>query len=83
MFLITLKNNYQSTSLHNRSYFGFSSGGLFGTYVLMTQPETFKNYLLGSPSLWRLSELAAMVDLQNKKLNANVFVSYGALEAKA
>lgn len=76
-----VEKNYR-TKTDNRSYFGFSSGGLFGTYVLMTQPETFKNYLLGSPSLWRLSELAAMVDLQNKKLNANVFVSYGALEEK-
>ena len=70
------------TEPNNRSYFGFSSGGLFGTYVLMKQPETFKNYLLGSPSLWRLSELEAITDIKNKKLNANVFVSYGALEEK-
>lgn len=64
----------------NRSYFGFSLGGLFGTYVLMTQPETFKNYLLGSPSLWRLSALESKANIANKKLNVNVFVTYGALE---
>jgi predicted alpha/beta superfamily hydrolase len=34
------------------TYFGHSLGGLFGTYVLLTAPETFQRYGIGSPSLW-------------------------------
>src|SRR5271154_1600542 len=34
------------------AFFGFSYAGLFGTYVLLTQPDTFKRYGLVSPSLW-------------------------------
>ena len=33
-------------------FFGHSFGGLFATYVLLTKPETFKRYGIGSPSLW-------------------------------
>jgi predicted alpha/beta superfamily hydrolase len=34
------------------AYFGHSQGGLFGTYVLLTEPTTFRRYGIGSPSLW-------------------------------
>ncbi|WDD99220.1 alpha/beta hydrolase [Thalassomonas actiniarum] len=78
-----IEKNYR-TQPDNRSYFGYSAGGLFGTYILMAQPDTFKNYILGSPSLWRniplLSELGAKAALKHKGLNANVFISYGTLE---
>jgi predicted alpha/beta superfamily hydrolase len=37
---------------HDAAYFGHSLGGLFGTYVLLTQPDTFTRYGIGSPSLW-------------------------------
>ncbi|NOU51955.1 alpha/beta hydrolase [Pseudoalteromonas sp. JBTF-M23] len=66
-----------------RSYFGFSLGGLFGTYALLTQPDMFKNYILGSPSIWRFApELFAQqsANLKNKNLNINVFISYGEQE---
>jgi hypothetical protein len=33
-------------------FFGHSLGGLFGAYVLLTEPSTFKRYGLGSASLW-------------------------------
>ena len=75
-----VERNYR-TAPENRSYFGYSAGGLFGAYTLVAQPDTFKNYILGSPSLWRdvpyLTELAS-----NKNLNANVFISNGDLEEK-
>jgi hypothetical protein len=74
-----VEKNYR-TEPDNRSYFGFSAGGNFGAFILMMQPDTFKNYILGSPSLWRFSELQSEVDLSIKKLNANVFVSNGDLE---
>ncbi|MEQ8477474.1 alpha/beta hydrolase-fold protein [Fulvivirga sp.] len=78
-----VENNYR-TDPDNRSYFGYSLGGLFGAYILLKQPDTFKNYLLGSPSLGGdipyLSELASHLRSKLTPLNANVFISYGTLE---
>jgi predicted alpha/beta superfamily hydrolase len=34
------------------TFFGQSMGGLFATYALLTEPDTFANYGIGSPSLW-------------------------------
>ena len=34
------------------AFFGHSAGGLFATYVLLTEPGTFRRYGIGSPSLW-------------------------------
>jgi len=31
---------------------GHSFGGLFGAWVLVTRPSTFRRYVLVSPSLW-------------------------------
>ncbi|MEP1096384.1 MAG: alpha/beta hydrolase-fold protein [Cyclobacteriaceae bacterium] len=73
-----VENNYR-TDPNNRSYFGYSMGGKFGAYILLSQPETFKNYILGSPGL----NIPAFADLNAKAtndLNANVFISYGDLE---
>ena len=35
----------------NRGFVGYSLGGLFGSYVLSSSPQTFQHYLLGSPTL--------------------------------
>jgi uncharacterized protein len=35
-----------------RVYVGHSYGGLLGAQILMTQPEMFSGYVLGSPSFW-------------------------------
>lgn len=77
-----VESNFR-TEPDNRTYFGFSAGGVFGTYGLMTQPEMFKNYILGSPSIWENGpDLFAQESeaLKNKDLNINVFISYGELE---
>ena len=79
-----IESNYR-TDPDNRTYFGFSLGGLFGTYILMAQPDTFKNYILGSPSLWR--DIPLLFSLENSALNSkaleiNLFISYGELEKK-
>ena len=74
-----------------RTYFGYSASGLFGAYILMAQPDTFKNYILGSPALegdipflTKLGSNAALnAALKDKGLNANVFISYGTLEKEA
>lgn len=63
---------------------GASFGGLFPTWVLLTQPDSFRRYVIVSPSLWweRESvwawEEAAATD--RKDVNASVFISAGSLE---
>lgn len=74
-----VENTYR-TEPNNRSYFGYSMGGGFGTYILLSQPDTFKNYILGSPSVWRLTELESKGKIANQPLNANVFISHGTLK---
>ena len=74
-----IEKNYRANP-DNRSYFGYSLSGLFGAYILVTQPDTFKNYILGSPSVNLLTKYK--VEFTNKKLNANVFISRGTLEKK-
>ncbi len=77
-----IESNYR-TDPNNRTYFGFSLGGLFGTYALMAQPDTFKNYILGSPSLWRDIPLLFSLEntaLKTKALEINLFITYGELE---
>lgn len=82
-----IDKNYR-TDPDSRTYFGYSLSGEFGAYILLTQPETFDNYIIGSPSIKNevtyLSELNAQFGSfksdKNNSLNANVFISYGTLE---
>jgi len=77
-----IESNYR-TDPSNRTYFGFSLGGLFGTYALMAHPDTFKNYILGSPSLWSDIPLLFSLEnaaLKNKAQEINLFITYGELE---
>ncbi|WP_299311630.1 serine hydrolase [uncultured Aquimarina sp.] len=77
------------TDPNSRTYFGYSMSGEFGAYILLSQPDTFTNYILGSPSI--KNEVAYLSELntkfgpfdasnRNSSLNANVFISYGSLE---
>lgn len=81
-----VESNYRTDS-DNRSYFGYSMGGKLGAYILLAQPETFKNYIIGSPALLMdksyIHELESITALNRKEIHANVFVSIGALEDKA
>ena len=69
---------------HDDVFFGFSYGGLFGTYVLLTQPDTFKRYGLVSPSLWfnakSIFNLEAAYAASHDDLVAKVYFSVGGLE---
>lgn len=78
------------TDPRSRTYFGYSLGGEFGAYILLTQPHTFNNYIIGSPSIKNeisyLSELSEELRVGNENnyvnLNANVFISHGTLETE-
>jgi len=82
----TIEKNYR-TDPDNCTYFGYSAGALVGAYILSTQTDTFKNYILGSPAFTngpevkqKVFELESNAAKQRKNLNANVFISYGTLE---
>ena len=66
------------------AYFGHSLGGLFGTYVLLTEPTTFHRYGLGSPSLWwdydAIFERERRYAAGHRDLPARVFFSVGEYE---
>ena len=40
------------TDEHVRIFLGHSYGGLLGTQIMLTHPELFAGYILGSPSYW-------------------------------
>ncbi|NER16557.1 alpha/beta hydrolase-fold protein [Spongiivirga citrea] len=80
-------NNYR-TDTNSRSYFGYSLSGAFGAYIVLTQPDTFNNYILGSPLSKGImpylteinTKVGAFKSNKNNTLNANVFIAYGTLE---
>ncbi len=74
-----VENTYR-TDPNNRTYFGYSLGGLFGAYTLLTQPDTFRSYILGSPSVRLLIEGESKVEFKDIKHNANVLITHGDLE---
>ncbi len=76
-----VETNYR-TLPGQRTYFGYSLGGMFGAYILLSQPDTFNNYILGSPSLRgrHLEKIQSLASTNKNSLNANVFISYGTLE---
>lgn len=87
--VITYVDNTYRTDTNSRTYFGYSMGGEFGAYILLSQPDTFNNYIIGSPSIKNevpyLSELNTTfgsfdASNRNSSLNANVFITYGSLE---
>jgi predicted alpha/beta superfamily hydrolase len=63
---------------------GHSFGGLFATYALFHHPDTFKRYVISSPSLWwdrKVSfEFEKEYSKASKDLPATVFLSVGGLE---
>ncbi len=83
----TIESKYEIDS-KSRTYFGYSAGALFGAYILSSEPESFKHYLLGSPALKNSPEVKQKVfellyNSMNKSLNAKVFISYGTMEEEA
>ncbi|GEA09839.1 alpha/beta hydrolase-fold protein [Alteromonas sp. KUL49] len=79
-----VEDNYR-TNIDENAYLGYSMGAEFGAYILLSHPDTFKHYILGSPSLDLMSfdslkKLEAPTAEQTGDVQANVFVSIGELE---
>ncbi|EDP70837.1 beta-lactamase [Flavobacteriales bacterium ALC-1] len=87
--VITYIDNTYRTDPNSRTYFGYSLSGEFGAYILLAQPDTFNNYIIGSPTVKGeidyLSELNTKfgpfeASNRNSSLKANVYIAYGSLE---
>lgn len=72
------------TKPNSRTYFGYSLGGTFGAYILLTQPSTFKNYILGSPETLLDDSFIYNYDFNTvpeiHDVEINIFISTGELE---
>ncbi|MDZ4741633.1 MAG: alpha/beta hydrolase-fold protein [Alphaproteobacteria bacterium] len=68
----------------DRTIIGHSYGGLFATYVLLTEPELFRRYIAVSPSLWYANRIALTMadDTADTmiKPGTRAFFAVGALE---
>jgi len=65
-------------------YFGNSAGGRFGMFVLLSQPESFSRYILGSPALkWDdglILKQAQSFAASGQSVSAKLFMAAGSLE---
>lgn len=68
----------------DRAIGGGSFGGLFALYTLYHHPDTFKRYLIASPSIWWDDTITftyeANYAANNSDLPAKIFMSVGLLE---
>jgi predicted alpha/beta superfamily hydrolase len=73
------------TRPNDRTIIGHSYGGLFATYVLLTEPALFKRYIIVSPSLWYANRIALTMEEaaagSGIRPDARVFFAVGALES--
>jgi predicted alpha/beta superfamily hydrolase len=74
----------------DRTFIGHSYGGLFGTYVLLTEPEIFQRYIIVRPSLWFDNRMIMRVEKQttkrrmmDKRAPRDVFFAIGSQETRA
>lgn len=81
-----IEENYR-TDPAERTYFGYSLGGAFGGHIVLSEPETFKNYVLGSPSFGRnnsrvdyFKSLEASTAGGQQPTEINVLLTIGGLE---
>ena len=70
------------TDTRRRILFGQSAGGTFGCYTLLTQPDTFTDYIVVSPGLpdETLFRLEAQWARNHDDLRAGVFICAGGRE---
>lgn len=79
-----VEDNYR-TDPNERTYLGYSLGGLFGAYILFSKPDTFKHYILGSPyfneqRVQYIDDIEVQMRPLQKDFNTNIFISIGEQE---
>ena len=77
-----IEQNYRGSNT-NRTFVGNSLGGLFGAYMLFTEPELFSNYILGSPSVWFDNNMILAAPVVKPEAATRVYISVGEYETPA
>lgn len=81
-----VEERYRINSLR-RAYAGYSLGGLFGLYTLFEHSDSFRYYLISSPSLWFDNRWALDTEKrlakETKDINAELFMGIGEYERPA
>ncbi len=84
--LKTLLSKNYPIDTDDSTILGISLGGLFAAWILLTEPTTFKRYILASPAIWwrdeQVWEWEETYAASHDDLEATVFVAAGALELK-
>jgi predicted alpha/beta superfamily hydrolase len=76
-----IERHYRVSST-DRGLAGYSYGGLFSLYALFHDPEVFRRYFAGSPSMWdALFEYEENYASSHHDLNARLFITAGSNEA--
>jgi uncharacterized protein len=82
--LFPIINEKYRTNPDSNAIMGLSFGGLLSSYILFTQPDMFKGYIIISPSLfWNSNSiLKSEADYysNHKDLNKMVYMAYGSLD---
>jgi uncharacterized protein len=81
--LVPLIESRYRADAQDRTIIGHSYGGLFATYVLLTQPALFKRYVIVSPSLWYANRIALTMEevaASSSNPSARVFFAVGSNE---
>lgn len=80
-----LVGRHYRADMSRKVFAGHSYGGLFGSYILLTRPEMFSHYILGSPSLWfdrhAIDRIEDTYARTHDDLEADVMMFIGAYEA--
>ncbi len=83
--LIPFINEKYQVIAKDSTLVGDSYSGLFALYALFNQPNMFKRYIIGSPSIYWDNRVILDIESEyskvNTQLNAKVFLSVGELEA--
>lgn len=83
--LMNFVNSRYRTISEDSTLIGDSYSGLFALYTLFTEPDTFRRYVIGSPSIYWdnrvILKLEEDYSKMHKALEARVFISVGELEA--
>lgn len=83
--VIPLIDRRYRTKGNDRTIIGHSYGGLFATFVLLTEPALFKRYVIVSPSLWYANRVALTMEEaaadNGIRPDAHVFFGVGELES--
>lgn len=78
-----IEKNYR-VKPNERTYAGFSLGGLFGLYAMLEEPNLFQNYIIGSPSIWYkdkyVTSLLKKYAENHTDLPVKLYISVGSLE---